>query len=99
MAELGDAPGLGPGAFGREGSNPFSRTNIWTRRRYDVVAAHTALMVVGLSPRSVPDVACPTTAVVPVRLLEHYALGPPPELICSPKNSAMSVQRADSLTT
>ena len=22
-----DAPGLGPGAFGREGSSPFSRTN------------------------------------------------------------------------
>ncbi|ERH16193.1 hypothetical protein HMPREF1549_02556 [Actinomyces johnsonii F0510] len=28
-------------------------------------------MVAGLSPRSVPAVACPTTAVVPVRLLEH----------------------------
>ena len=27
MAELVDAPGLGPGAFGREGSSPFSRTN------------------------------------------------------------------------
>jgi len=27
VAELVDAPGLGPGAFGREGSSPFSRTN------------------------------------------------------------------------
>ena len=27
MAELVDAPGLGPGAFGREGSSPFSRTS------------------------------------------------------------------------
>ena len=45
VAELVDAPGLGPGAFGREGSNPFSRTDLISRHGQGLRAPTARLVI------------------------------------------------------
>ena len=51
MAELVDAPDLGSGAFGREGSTPFART-IFSRKSLRSNICKTLLLLVYLIGKS-----------------------------------------------